>query len=301
MAIKNGRVFYNLDYSHEQLEVLLDKINDGYVLSKEQYDKIMEILNMDISDFDGDYESLTNKPEIPTNMSQLENDMTFQTASDVNQKMVILKDNIMADIKVIEGPQGPQGEKGEQGEVGPQGEKGEVGPQGEQGPQGEKGDQGEAGVFDMEAVYEVLSTEDKTVLGAINELFELVKSLIPEVPVIKDKIIYGYIPYKEELGAVEYKDITVEMIKEHGIVVEAEVATMDKTSLGLMPSGALSIVAVPADSDLVVTKDNGFGSRIPFDEEILGVNGMLVDFNGSYYIVFGELLLADAELFFYID
>ena len=286
MAIKNGRVFYNLDYSHEQLEVLLDKINDGYVLSKEQYDKIMEILNMDISDFDGDYESLTNKPEIPTNMSQLENDMTFQTASDVNQKMVILKNNIMADIKVIEGPQGPQGEKGEQGEVG---------------PQGEKGDKGEDGVFNMEETYEMLNTESKTVLGAINELFELVKSLIPEVPVIKDKIIYGYIPYKEELGAVEYKDITVEMIKEHGVVVEAEVAVMDKTSLGLMPSGALSIIAVPADSDLVVTKDNGFGSRIPFDEEILGVNGMLVDFNGSYYKIFGELLLADAELFFYID
>lgn len=283
MAVKNGRVFYNLDYSHEQLEVLLDKINDGYVLSKEQYDKIMEILNMDISDFDGDYESLTNKPEIPTNMSQLENDMTFQTASDVNQKMVILKNNIMADIKVIEGP---QGEKGEQGEVG---------------PQGEKGDKGEDGVFNMEETYEMLNTESKTVLGAINELFELVKSLIPEVPVIKDKIIYGYIPYKEELGAVEYKDITVEMIKEHGVVVEAEVAVMDKTSLGLMPSGALSIIAVPADSDLVVTKDNGFGSRIPFDEEILGVNGMLVDFNGSYYKVFGELLLADAELFFYID
>ena len=283
MAIKNGRVFYNLDYSHEQLEVLLDKINDGYVLSKEQYDKIMEILNMDISDFDGDYESLTNKPKIPTNMSQLENDMTFQTASDVNQKMVILKDNIMADIKVIEGP---QGEKGEQGEVG---------------PQGEKGDKGEDGVFNMEETYEMLNTESKTVLGAINELFEMIQSMIPEVPVIKDKIIYGYIPYKEELGAVEYKDITVEMIKEHGVVVEAEVATMDKTSLGLMPSGALSIIAVPADSDLVVTKDNGFGSRIPFDEEILGVNGMLVDFNGSYYKVFGELLLADAELFFYID
>ena len=283
MAIKNGRVFYNLDYSHEQLEVLLDKINDGYVLSKEQYDKIMEILNMDISDFDGDYESLTNKPKIPTNMSQLENDMTFQTASDVNQKMVILKNNIMADIKVIEGP---QGEKGEQGEVG---------------PQGEKGDKGEDGVFNMEETYEMLNTESKTVLGAINELFEMIQSMIPEVPVIKDKIIYGYIPYKEELGAVEYKDITVEMIKEHGVVVEAEVAVMDKTSLGLMPSGALSIIAVPGDSDLVVTKDNGFGSRIPFDEEILGVNGMLVDVNGSYYKVFGELLLADADLFFYLD
>lgn len=281
-----GRIYYNLDYSHEQIEELFDKIHDGYVLSKEQYDKVMEVLNMNISEFSGDYEDLINLPTIPQMMSQLENDMHFQTAEEVNQKLVVLKENVMSEISVIEGPQGIPGEKGEAGE---------------KGEKGDKGDQGEAGVFDMEAVYEVLSTEDKTVLGAINELFELVKSLIPEVPVIKDKIIYGYIPYKEELGAIEYKDITVEMINEHGVIVEAEVAAMDKTSLGLMPSGALSLVAVPADSDFVVTKDNGFGSRIQFDEEILGVNGMLIDFNGSYYRVFGELLLADAELFFYID
>ena len=281
-----GRIYYNLDYSHEQIEELFDKIHDGYVLSKEQYDKVMEILSMNISEFSGDYEDLINLPTIPQMMSQLENDMHYQTAEEVNQKLVVLKENVLSEISVIEGPQGIPGEKGEAGE---------------KGEKGDKGDQGEAGVFDMEAVYEVLSTEDKTVLGAINELFELVKSLIPEVPVIKDKIIYGYIPYKEELGAIEYKDITVEMINEHGVIVEAEVAAMDKTSLGLMPSGALSIVAVPADSDFVVTKDNGFGSRIQFDEEILGVNGMLIDFNGSYYRVFGELLLADAELFFYID
>ena len=281
-----GRIYYNLDYSHEQIEELFDKIHDGYVLSKEQYDKVMEVLKMNISEFSGNYEDLMNLPTIPQMMSELENDMHFQTAEEVNQKLVVLKENVLSEISVIEGPQGIPGEKGEAGE---------------KGEKGDKGDQGEAGVFDMEAVYEVLSTENKTVLGAINELFEMIKNSIPEVPVIKDKIIYGHIPYKEELGAIEYKDITVEMIKEHGVIEEAEVAVMDKTSLGLMPSGALSIIAVPADSDLVVTKDNGFGSRIPFDEEILGVNGMLVDFNGSYYKVFGELLLADAELFFYID
>jgi hypothetical protein len=153
----------------------------------------------------------------------------------------------------------------------------------------------------MEAVYEMLNTENKTVLGAINELFEMIKNSTPEVPVIEDKIIYGYIPYKDELGAIEYKDITVEMIQEHGIVEEAEVAVMDKTSLGFMPTGALSIVAIPADSNLVATKDDGFGGKIPFNEEILGVNGMSIDFNGTSYKVFGELLLADSELFFYVD
>ncbi len=278
-----GRVYYNLDYSHEQIEELFDKIHDGYVLSKEQYDKVMEVLDMNVSEFSGNYEDLKNLPTIPQMISELENDMHFQTAEEVNQKLVILKDNIMSEIEVIEGPQGPQGEQGIQGEVGPQGEK------------------GEDGVFNMEAVYDVLSTENKTVLGAINELFEMIKNSIPEEPVIEDKIVYGYVPYKEELGAIEYSDLTMEMIEEHGVMEEAEVAAMNKTSLGLMPSGALVVIAVPADSNFVVTKDNGFGSKIPFDEEILGVNGMTIDFNGVDYKVFGELLLADAELFFYID
>lgn len=278
-----GRVYYNLDYSHEQIEELFDKIHDGYVLSKEQYDKVMEVLDMNVSEFSGNYEDLKNLPTIPQMISELENDMHFQTAEEVNQKLVILKDNIMSEIEVIEGPQGPQGEQGIQGEVGPQGEK------------------GEDGVFNMEAVYDVLSTENKTVLGAINELFEMIKNSIPEEPVIEDKIVYGYVPYKEELGAIEYSDLTMEIIEEHGIMEEAEVAAMNKTSLGLMPSGALVVIAVPADSNFVATKDNGFGSKIPFDEEILGVNGMTIDFNGVNYKVFGELLLADAELFFYID
>lgn len=278
-----GRVYYNLDYSHEQIEELFDKIHDGYVLSKEQYDKVMEVLDMNVSEFSGNYEDLKNLPTIPQMISELENDMHFQTAEEVNQKLVVLKDNIMSEIEVIEGPQGPQGEQGIQGEVGPQGEK------------------GEDGVFNMEAVYDVLSTENKTVLGAINELFEMIKNSIPEEPVIEDKIVYGYVPYKEELGAIEYSDLTMEMIEEHGVMEEAEVAAMNKTSLGLMPSGALVVIAVPADSNFVVTKDNGFGSKIPFDEEILGVNGMTIDFNGVDYKVFGELLLADAELFFYID
>ena len=269
-----GRVYYNLDYSHEQIEELFDKIHDGYVLSKEQYDKVLEVLNKDVSEFSGNYEDLKNLPTIPQMMSDLENDMHFQTAEEVNQKLVILKENVMSEIGVIEGPKGEKGDKG---------------------------DQGETGVFDMEAVYEVLSTEDKTVLGAINELFAMVQALIPEEPVIVNKIHYGYVPYVDELGAIEYSDLTMSIIKKYGVMQEADVAVMDKTSLGLMPDGAMVVIAVPEESGFVVTKDNGFGSKMQFDEEILGTNGMLVNFDGVNYKVFGELLLADAELFFYVD
>ena len=125
-----GRIYYNLDYSHEQIEELFDKIHDGYVLSKEQYDKVMEVLKMNISEFSGNYEDLMNLPTIPQMMSELENDMHFQTAEEVNQKLVVLKENVLSEISVIEGPQGIPGEKGEAGEKEPGAQPGSPHPRG---------------------------------------------------------------------------------------------------------------------------------------------------------------------------
>ena len=95
-----GQVFYNLDYTHEVIEELLDKIHDGYVLSEEQYNKLVEIVSMEfISTFDGDYENLSNKPIIPSKMSELENDEQYQTAENLNAKIVILEQELRKVIK----------------------------------------------------------------------------------------------------------------------------------------------------------------------------------------------------------
>lgn len=172
MAIdKNtGHVFYNLDYSHEVIEELLDKIHDGYVLSKEQYDKLVEAMDMGfISTFDGDYNNLKNVPYIPVKTSDLTNDSQFQTAEELNAKIVVLEKELRKVIKnnyeiaVDNGFEGTEaewleslkGEKGDQGEIGPKGDKGdqgEIGPKGDkgdqgiQGPKGDKGDPGEQGI-----------------------------------------------------------------------------------------------------------------------------------------------------------
>ena len=82
-----------------------------------------------------------------------------------------------------QGPQGEKGEKGEQGQIGPQGPKGDTGPQGEQGLQGPKGEKGDPGTTNYEnltnkpdlTIYQpksdgLLTTADKTITGAINEL-----------------------------------------------------------------------------------------------------------------------------------
>ena len=286
-------IYYSLDYNHEELEMLLDKIHDGYVLSKEQYDKLCALLEKNVSDFSGDYEDLKNLPTIPQMMSELENDMKFQTAEEVNEKLIVLKENIMEEIGEVSGVQGPQGDIGPEGPVGPQ------------------GPQGPAGVFDIEMQYSSLKTENKDVIGAINELLEMVKKGVivqPEEPgevPAGNEILYGYIPYDEQSGTIEYSDIFYELIKEHENMNCVEVKTMDKTSLGIVPMGALIVIAVPEKCEnfdnLVVMKDNGFGGKVAFDEEILGVNGMVVDFNGVNFKLYGEMLLTDAEIFFYID
>lgn len=203
------------------------------------------------------------------------------------------------------GAQGPKGDKGEQGEAGAQG------PQGEQGPKGDKGDQGpkgETGVFDVESIYTQLNTDNKTIIGAINELFNLInKGETPDPGPAGTNIYYGYIPYEESTGGLGYEDITKSMLETCPTVKKAEVNTFNKTSLGFAPKAALTIVAVPKTIDvggytsLSVTKDNGFGGKIAFDEEVTGVNGLIVNFNGVDYKLYGELLLTDCELFFYAD
>ena len=205
------------------------------------------------------------------------------------------------------GVAGPQGPKGETGAQGPQGSKGEQGIQGPKGEQGIQGPKGETGVFDTESIYTQLNTDNKTIIGAINELLNLIKSESPEPGPVGDSIYYGYIPYDEGTGSLEYRDVTKSMLDTCPTVKKTEVNVIGKTSLGFAPKAALVIVAVPKNvnvgeyTSLSVTKDNGFGGKVAFDEEVTGANGLIANFNGVDYKIYGELLLTDCELFFYAD
>ena len=190
---------------------------------------------------------------------------------------------------------GPQGEKGEQGIQGEKGEQGEVGPQG---PQGEKGADG---VFDAESMFEILNTQDKTVLGAINELLAMIQEKHPGVPE-GARIYYGYIPVSIHGGLyASFEEITPELIKDENNTFEiVEPKALDKVSLGNVPENALMIVMVPAAAELKVFKDNGMGAKVAFDESIAGANGIFFEMDEIEYALYGEWATVDGERLVYI-
>ena len=205
------------------------------------------------------------------------------------------------------GPQGPQGEKGDQGEVGPQGPagiQGPVGPQGERGPQGEQGVQGPAGKFDKTALFNELLTDSKNVIGAINELYRLIKG----EPPVEDKnlIYYGYIPYSVTgMLANGYADITLDMIKHqdsHISTSSDKVEGKINVGDGIIPEECYIIVAVPRDKGIVVKKDDGFGGKVNFGvgDGVHSANGIDVEYEGVQYSLYGELTLVSGERFIYM-
>lgn len=205
------------------------------------------------------------------------------------------------------GPQGPQGEKGDQGEVGPQGPagvQGPAGPQGERGPQGEQGVQGPAGKFDKTALFSELLTDSKNVIGAINELYRLIKG----EPPVEDKnlIYYGYIPYSVTgMLANGYEDITLDMIKHqdsHITTSSNKVEGKINVGDGIIPEECYIIVAVPRDKGIVVKKDDGFGGKVNFGvgDGVHSANGIDVEYEGVQYSLYGELTLVSGERFIYM-
>lgn len=241
-------------------------------------------------------------------------------------------DQKIAEIELLEGPQGPQGPAGPEGPMGPQGiqgiqgEKGEKGDQGEQGPEGPMGPEGPQGVpgemgpmgpegpkgdtgsFDVDTELEGLLTKEKTLVGAINELYNMIQelhALVPEEPeepeIGNEEIIYyGYIPYEVYGDISGFQDITMDMIKNENASMQETKVALEKQSIGVVPEGALIVVAIPAENSFVAKKDDGLGNAIPFDESTVGANEIAVELDGKMFKVFGELALVAGERFIYI-
>ena len=80
--------------------------------------------------------------------------------------------------------------------------------------------------------------------------------------------------------------------------------TMGKTSMGEAKDTAefdYIIVAVPTSKNYTVTKDNGLGGKVSWDEDTAGANGVDITINNVACKLYGEILLSQGEYFIYID
>lgn len=112
---------------------------------------------------------------------------------------------------------------------------------------------------------------------------------------------YGYIP-QEVLGTTyRVGQITAAMLEDsRSVITEADTGTLDKTSLGTVPAGSLVVVLLPTGNGLVAKKFDGLGGYVEFIENNVesgtGANGAGYSLNGEPYSVYGEYVLAAAEI-----
>ena len=121
---------------------------------------------------------------------------------------------------------------------------------------------------------------------------------------------YGRLSFQDVGGTnsvIPYSQITEAMINKgvsDGKLTKATPKTMGKTSMGEFAETAefdYIIVAVPASKNYTVTKDNGIGGKMAFDEDSAGANGVDITINNVACKLYGEMLLSQGQLFIYVD
>ena len=153
---------------------------------------------------------------------------------------------------------------------------------------------------------EKISSQLDSVNNEVNTLKNLIQSggsSSGTGSTVEKSMWYGRLKLSEVDGSlIQYSSITADMIKNSSNLIKKSPSTLGKTSLGLESStetGDYIVVVVPPE--YTVKKDNGFGDKTIFNEDIAGSNGINITIDGNLYKVFGEILLAPAEIFIYID
>lgn len=91
--------YYKLSYSHDQIEALLNMLSTQKLLDTDSYYKLMTVID-NISTFDGDYNSLTNKPNINVTVEDELFKLGFDagTIDEIYRYVNNMSDNIKAHI-----------------------------------------------------------------------------------------------------------------------------------------------------------------------------------------------------------
>ena len=189
--------------------------------------------------------------------------------------------------------------------------KGDKGEKGDTGAKGDKGDKGDTPSFTIGTVTTLNPDQNATVTisGTFPNLvlnFGIPRgkdsaSTTPTEPT--EYMYYGRLTLDEVGGRpINYNQITSTMITTGANVTKTTPKTMGKTGFGMGNTYDHLIVVVPTSKGYTVTKDNGFGGKVHFDEDLFGSsNGIPININGVDYLLYGEAMTAAGQLFFYID
>lgn len=150
---------------------------------------------------------------------------------------------------------------------------------------------------DPNKTFDELKTNDKTIVGSINELYDM---MTDEGEDSASDMLYGFIPACIHQG-LRFDDVTWYMLTRPATYKNVcKPGTLDKTLINV-PEGAMAFVLIPSEK-YVATKDNGIGRKVPFSGDIdMAANGYKLELNGVKYVLYGELMLIDAPLFIYVD
>ena len=138
-----------------------------------------------------------------------------------------------------------------------------------------------------------LNTDDKTLIGSINEVNDLLNMFVVPEYDIKAQMYYGVLNPAEIGGISSFRDITFDMINNDKFI-STKPGERD-IPLGNIKQGEIIVIAIPVIFDLVASKDDGFGGDMPFDESVLGANGIDVVFNDQDYMLFGEFAIVEGH------
>ena len=86
---------YMLPYEHEEIKQILAKVVGGYILTQAEYDRLNEIMSLNISEFSGSYDDLTDTPKIPVFVSDLADADVWAQKSDVERIVRETADTLM--------------------------------------------------------------------------------------------------------------------------------------------------------------------------------------------------------------
>lgn len=141
--------------------------------------------------------------------------------------------------------------------------------------------------------FEQLKTDDKTILGSINEVNDLLQIFtVPEYDVTAP-MYYGILDPQDVGNVHSFKDITIDMFNNDKFMTTKP--GQRTVPLGNVKQGQFIVVAIPVIFDLIAVKDDGFGNYMEFDESILGVNGVDVKLGDQTYLLFGEFVVVEGE------